>query len=146
MVNLMYTAKHDCMFSTLIVEDSKEFRGTLTLLLGQRFPNIRIEEAEDSESALEKINLFEPDMVFMDIKLPGENGIVLTKHIKMAFSGVVVVILSSYNMPEYRQAAFRNGADCFITKGAASCMNDVLARVEGTLASKGIVHHRSQCA
>ncbi len=142
MVNLMYTAKHDCMFSMLVVEDSKEFRGALTLLLGQRFPHIRIEEAEDSEMALAKINQLEPDMVFMDIKLPGENGITLTKHIKMAFNGVVIVILSSYDMPEYRQAAFRNGADCYIAKGAASCMNDVVARVEGTLAMKGVVAHR----
>lgn len=142
----MYTAKRNCMFSTLVVEDSKEFRCALTLLLGQRFPDIRIEEAEDSEAALEKINQLEPDMIFMDIKLPGENGITLTKHIKMAFEGVVVVILSSYDMPEYRQAAFRNGADCYIAKGSASCMDDVTARVEGTLASKGIVAQRQQCA
>ena len=68
------------------------------------------------------------------------------KHIKMAFEGVVVVILSSYDMPEYRQAAFRNGADCYIAKGSASCMDDVTARVEGTLASKGIVAQRQQRA
>lgn len=135
----MYTESHDCLFSALVVEDSDEFRAALTLLLRQNFPHIRIEEAEDGEVALEKVNLLVPDMVFMDIKLPGENGISLTKHIKMAFNGVVVVVLSSYDMPEYRQAAFRNGADCFITKGATSCMNDVLARVEGTLSSKGIV-------
>ena len=135
----MYTEKHDCMFSMLVVEDSTEFRGELTCLLSQHFPNIRVEEAEDGEVALEKVNLLVPDMVFMDIKLPGDNGITLTKHIKMAFDGVIIVILSSYDMPEYRQAAFRNGADCFITKGSASCMSDVLARVEGTLSSKGIV-------
>ena len=127
------------MFSMLVVEDSTEFRGELTCLLSQHFPNIRVEEAEDGEVALEKVNLLVPDMVFMDIKLPGDNGITLTKHIKMAFDGVIIVILSSYDMPEYRQAAFRNGADCFITKGSASCMSDVLARVEGTLSSKGIV-------
>ena len=138
----MYTDKHDRMFSMLVVEDSTEFRDAVTLLLRQKFPNTRVEGAEDGEVALEKVNLFEPDMVFMDIKLPGENGITLTKRIKMAFNGMVVVVLSSYDIPEYRQAAFKSGADCFITKGTSSCMNDVLARVEGALSSKGIVVHR----
>lgn len=130
------------MFSALVVEDNTEFRDVLTLFLRQYFPDIRIDEAEDGEAALDKVNLFQPDMVFMDIKLPGDNGITLTKHIKAVFNGVVIIVLSSYDLPEYRQAAFRHGADCFISKGSRSCMGDVLARVEGTLSSKGIVTAR----
>jgi DNA-binding NarL/FixJ family response regulator len=72
-------------------------------------------------------------MVLLDIKLPGGNGIELTKVIKAKYAPIIVVILSGYDIPQYRQAAFRNGADCFIYKGSASCMNDVLARVEGAM-------------
>lgn len=127
------------MFSALLVEDSVNFRDALSYTIRSRFPQIRVEEAGDGVEALSKIESILPDIVFMDIKLPGENGINLTKAIKNEHSGIVIVILTSYDMSEYRQAAFRNGADCYISKGSASCMNEILARMEGTLNSKGIL-------
>lgn len=127
------------MFSALLVEDSVNFRDALSFTIRSRFPDVRVEEAGDGIEALSKIESILPDIVFMDIKLPGENGINLTKAIKSEFSGIVVVILTSYDMSEYRQAAFRNGADCYIYKGSDSCMNEILARMEGTLVSKGMV-------
>ncbi|MDX2503257.1 MAG: response regulator [Gammaproteobacteria bacterium] len=132
----MITKAQNKVFNTLLVEDSSAFRTVLNETLQLHFPAIHIEEAEDGEKALQKINLLIPDLVFLDIKLPGENGIELTRHIKMRFNNIVIVILSSYDIPEYRQAAFRNGADCFIAKESLTCLDDVLARVEGTIAAK----------
>jgi DNA-binding NarL/FixJ family response regulator len=51
----------------------------------------------------------------------------------------VIVILTSNDLPEYRQQAFRNGADCFLSKGDDSCIADILAQVEGAMARKP--HH-----
>jgi len=127
------------MFSTLLVEDIINFRDALRYTIRSHFPDVRVEEAGDGIEALSKIESILPDIVFMDIKLPGDNGIKLTKVIKREYSGIVVVILTSYDMSEYRQAAFRSGADCYIYKGSDSCMNEILARMEGTLAIKGIV-------
>lgn len=135
----MHTDKKNKRFNTLLVEDSVAFREVLKAVISDHFPLIRVEEAENGEIALKKINTHIPDLVFMDIKLPGKNGIQLTKTIKMRFNNIVIVVLSSYDVPEYRQAAFRNGADCFIAKESLSCMEDVLARIEGTIASK-ILH------
>ena len=127
------------MFCTLLVEDSESFRSALGGMLRKNFPDMRVEEAESGLEALRKVDRLCPDLVFMDIKLPGDNGVRLTKNIKAGYAGVIVVILTSYDIPEYRQAAFRNGADCFISKDSATCMDDVLARVEGTLSAKGVV-------
>ena len=132
----MHNGKQDKIFNTLLVEDSVDFRQLLKAVISDHFPLIRVREAENGEIALKIINTLNPDLVFMDIKLPGKNGIQLTKYIKMKFTNIVIVILSSYDIPEYRQAAFRNGADCFIAKGSLTCMEDVLARIEGTIASK----------
>lgn len=132
----MQSVNQNHMFNTLLVEDSIDFRDVLKTVICDHFPMIQVDEAGDGEAALKKISLLVPDLVFMDIKLPGENGIQLTKDIKMKFDNIVIVVLSSYDMPEYRQAAFRNGADCFIAKGSISCMDDVLARIEGTIAAK----------
>ena len=129
----MQTIEENEAFYILLVEDSIGFRAGLADMLYRHFPAIRVEEAEDGEIALKEICIQSPDLIFMDIKLPGRNGIDLTKHIKVRFTSIVIVILSSYDLPEYRQAAFRNGADCFIAKDSVSCMEDVLARVEGTI-------------
>ena len=132
----MNADKQENIFNTLLVEDSIYFREELKSVICSHFPLIRVDEADNGEIALKIIAVQTPDLVFMDIRLPGVNGIQLTKDIKMKFDNIIIVVLSSYDVPEYRQAAFRNGADCFIAKESISCMEDVLARIEGTITSK----------
>ena len=121
------------MFNVLLVDDSQSFRSNLSAILRDAYPLLGIEEAGDGAEALRVIARREIGLILMDIKLPGENGIVLTRRIKVSAAHIIVVILTGYDVPQYRQAAFRSGADCFLYKGAASCMNDVLARVDGAI-------------
>jgi DNA-binding NarL/FixJ family response regulator len=122
------------MFNALLVEDNVEFRQELADILLAHFPMIGVEEAGDAADALSKVEYLRPDLIFMDIKLPGENGLETTRQIKQVYAYIVIVILTSYDIPEYRQQAFKNGADCFISKGQVSFLADILARVEGTMA------------
>jgi DNA-binding NarL/FixJ family response regulator len=122
------------MFNALLVEDNTAFRRELSDILLAYFPTIGVEESGDAADALSKVEYLRPDIVFMDIKLPGENGLEATRQIKQIYAYIVIVILTSYDIPEYRQQAFRNGADCFISKGQVSFLADILARVEGTMA------------
>jgi len=123
-------------FKTLIVEDNVSFRQTLLEILAGRFPFMSIEEAGDGDEALQKIDLSTPDLIFMDIKLPGENGLQLTRKIKAKYSEVVVIVLTSYDFPEYREAAFQNGANHFMVKGL-STNEEILALVESILEDSG---------
>jgi DNA-binding NarL/FixJ family response regulator len=127
------------MFHTLLVEDNDIFRNSLSDILLSYFPFIGVDEASDGGEALTKVEYLRPDIVFMDIQLPGENGLEVTKKIKLVYDYIVIVILTSYDLPEYRQEAFRNGADCFLSKGDDSCIEDILARIEGSMARK--LHH-----
>ncbi len=108
------------MVTALLVEDNVTFRDSLKETLHTRFPAIGVTEAGDGEEALRKIEACVPDLIFMDIKLPGENGLNLTKKIKTAYPDVVVVILTSYDLPEYREAAFQYHANHFIAKASVS--------------------------
>lgn len=101
----------------LIVEDNTVFRRSLKEMLAARFPAMWIEEAANGEEALYSIKAAKPDLIFMDIKLPGKNGLELTRAIKSADSEIEVVILTSYDIPEYREAAMLSGASHFFTKG-----------------------------
>lgn len=104
------------MCRTLIIEDNTIFRQMLKEILYARFPTIEIAEEPDGSELFSKLDAFHPNIVFMDIRLPGENGLELTKKIKMNYPDIIVVILTSYDLPEYRQAALQSKADHFVTK------------------------------
>jgi DNA-binding NarL/FixJ family response regulator len=104
---------------TLIVEDNVTFRQMFKESLGSRFPAMEIEEAPDGRDLFNKIESFHPKIVFMDIRLPGENGLELTKKIKRNYPDIIIVVITSYDLPEYRQAARESMADYFVPKGSS---------------------------
>ncbi len=101
---------------TLIVEDNPIFREIIKEILRAHFPSMAIYEASEGNEALEKVDAFHPQLIFMDIRLPGENGLKLTRKIKTGHPDMTVIVLTSYDTLEYRQAALRSGASCFISK------------------------------
>ena len=107
-------------FRTLIVEDNLSFRRILKDILLRRFPEMPIEEATEGTEAIQKVTTFPPNLIFMDIRLPGENGLELTRRIKRDYPGITVIVLTSYDLPEYREAAQKYGADYFLTKGSST--------------------------
>ena len=100
----------------LIVEDNAFFLRFLKETLFARFPPINILEAANGEEALKKIKTLAPDAILMDLRLPGENGLELTRKIKAQHPRITVVILTNYDLPEYREAAYQSGADHFLSK------------------------------
>lgn len=120
------------MYKTLIVEDNTTFRQTLRGLLKSRFPSMAFEEAKDGNEALQKTGDFLPDLVFMDIKLPGENGLEITKKIRCSNSEAIIIILTSYDLPEYREAAKQSGANHFVSKGSSTA-DEILTLVDSVL-------------
>ena len=120
------------MQRVLIVEDSTIFRTLLKETLQSRFPSIEILEAADGEEAMKEITARPPDLIFMDIKLPGENGLDLTAKIKAEYPQVIVVVLTSYDTPEYREAAVKARANHFLAKGSSS-REGILVLVESIL-------------
>jgi DNA-binding NarL/FixJ family response regulator len=105
------------MYPVLIVEDNPVLRHTLKGMLTTRFPSIVVEEASNAEEALFEFERINPCLIFMDIKLPGKNGLEITRTIKETNPEVEIIILTSYDIPEYREAASRSGANHFLAKG-----------------------------
>lgn len=124
------------MFRTLIIEDSALFRRSLSELLVRHFPFMRIDEAKDGNQAKEMLKDRCPDLIFMDIKLPGENGLELTKAIKQHHKKPIVIMVTNYDLPEYREAAYRYGATHFVAKGTSS-RHEIVSTVGAILAELG---------
>jgi DNA-binding NarL/FixJ family response regulator len=124
------------MFRTLLVEDSVGIRQLIKDELQTEFPSIDIIEASDGKEAFAHIDFPVPDLIFMDIGLPGENGLELTRKIKSRHPNIMIVILTSHDSEHYREAAIQYKADHFLTK---SCRipNEVVPLVRSILLEKG---------
>ncbi len=125
------------MLNALIVEDNSAHREALHHLLESRFPAMRILEAADAEGAIQQTKARRFDLIFVDIRLPGENGLNFTKTIKTTDSHAVICVITSHNILEYREAALRNGADHFVVKGE-STEAEIVGMVEGLLHTRFI--------
>ncbi|MDH4267323.1 MAG: response regulator transcription factor [Deltaproteobacteria bacterium] len=124
------------MFRTMLVEDSSLFRQVVKNKLQDQFPAMEIIEAADGFEAWQKIDSHPPNLIFMDIRLPGENGLELTRKIKTCYPDVIIIILTSHDLPEYREAATRYKANYFLPKDAI--VNDEIFKlVEIILSGKG---------
>ena len=125
------------MFKILIVEDSAIFRKLLKETLHSRFPSMELFEAADGEEALQRIEASVPDLIFMDIKLPGESGLDLTKKIKNQYPNIIIIILTAYDISEYREAAVQAKGNYFLSKGSATKEN-ILELVDSILSDRRI--------
>ncbi len=106
-------------FRVLLVEDSTLFRQLFKETLHDRFPSVEIYEATNGEDALLQVETSRPNLIFMDIRLPGINGLELTRKIKTLHPDTVVIILTGYDLPEYREVS-RRCADYFFSKDSST--------------------------
>jgi DNA-binding NarL/FixJ family response regulator len=123
------------VMTTLIVEDNPSFRVSLKEILTARFPEMAVDDVGSSEEALERMESLRPDLMFVDIRLPGQNGLELTRQIRKGDTELTIVILTNYDLPEFREAAYRYGVNYFFSK-AASTMEEIVATVEAILRHK----------
>jgi two-component system cell cycle response regulator DivK len=78
----------------------------------------RIVEARSAEEAIVRLRTTKPDLILVDIELPGEDGLALTRQLKAApeTAAVTVVALTAHAMASDRDRAFAAGCDGYITK------------------------------
>jgi DNA-binding NarL/FixJ family response regulator len=124
------------MLKIVIVEDNVPFRQSLKEVLHSRFLPLVVEEAGDGDEALQKIDALVPDIIFMDIKLPGENGLRVTQKVKKKYPEIIIIILTYYDSPEHRKAADQCGADYFLPK--SSSVEEVVELVQSIVSEKGL--------
>ena len=120
----------------MLIEDSTSFRQVVKVSLQDQFPSMDIIEAADGVEAFQKIDSHPPNLMLMDISLPGENGLELTRKIKVDYPDVIIIILTSHDSPEYRGAAIQYKAGFFFYKGALTT-EGVFTLVKSILLTKG---------
>jgi DNA-binding NarL/FixJ family response regulator len=99
-----------------IADDSALMRERLVAMLSE-LPGLDIVgQARNGVEALDSIQKLTPDAVILDIRMPGRNGIDVLKQIKEDETPPLVIMLTNYPYPQYRDKCLKAGADFFFDK------------------------------
>jgi DNA-binding NarL/FixJ family response regulator len=100
----------------LIVDDSKIVCAGLRKLLSNIIDVNIVGQAHNAPEAITAISEFEPDVVVLDIRLPGQSGIDVLRDIRDKKLPIRVMMLTNYPYPQYRKKCEELGADYFLDK------------------------------
>ena len=123
------------MFKILIVDPNAPFRRSLKKVLANRFPFADIQEATDGDEGLQIVEADKPDLIFLEIHLPAETGLDLAARIKSHHPDIIIVILTSDDLPEYKTAAKKSGVEHMVPKDDWTG-EDMIALVQSILSGK----------
>lgn len=119
----------------LLVDDHEVMRGGLRSLLESR-PGWEIcGEAANSADAIEKARVLRPDVVVLDISMPGSSGLEAVPLIRKDTPSVEVLILSRYEEREMRLKALEVGARAYVTK-TQGLARELLSAIDGIVREK----------
>jgi len=100
----------------LIVDDSQPMRAALCDLMELSYPASTILQAESAEQALQIVALQTPDLVLMDIALPGMDGLTCLTEMLRLHPHINSVVISYHEEQPYHQKALDAGADAYVVK------------------------------
>ncbi len=119
----------------LLVDDNRKFLSMLQEFLGD-YDGIEVVGAAGSaQEALGLINATNPSILIVDLWMPDMNGLDLTHEIKARWPGLPTVVLTLFDSPRHRQAAFDAGADAFV--GKARLDSELMPAIQYALGKSG---------
>ena len=116
----------------LLADDHVTVRQGLKMLIDSQDDMTVVSEASDGAAAVEQARTIRPDVVVMDISMPGMNGLVATRTLKRIQPDSVIVILTRHGDDAYLQELLRAGADGYVLKQSAA--SELLQAIRATAA------------
>ncbi|WP_431071334.1 response regulator [Microbacterium phyllosphaerae] len=104
--------------SILLVDDQQLIRLGFRMVLEAEADMVVVGEAEDGHAAIAQAAALQPDVVLMDIRMPGLDGIAATEAIVHAHPETRVLVLTTFDLDDYAFGAIRAGASGFLLKDA----------------------------
>ena len=124
----------------LLVDDHALFRDGLSALLAYQDDFTVVGEAEDAEGALKQARALEPDIVLMDIELPGDDGVSATRRLKIEMPAVTVVMLTVHDDSQSLFEAIKAGAQGYLVKNVRA--RELLEQLRGMARGEAAISRR----
>jgi DNA-binding NarL/FixJ family response regulator len=123
--------------SILLVDDQPMLRLGFRLVLDTQDDMHVVGEAADGAAALDIVRAKLPDVVLMDVRMPGMDGIEATRRIVSSASSTRVLILTTFDLDEYAYAGLRAGASGFLLKDVPPA--DLLSAIRAVASGDAVV-------
>lgn len=108
--------KMEATMNIVLIDDSLLVRGRVANIISE-LPGVKvIGEAGNSLEAIEVVRKTKPDVVILDIKMPGESGVQILRKLKNEFVELKIIMLTNYPFSQYKTECFKYGADYFLSK------------------------------
>jgi len=104
------------MLKLMIVDDEQIEREGLKAILAKGCPGIAIELAKNGAAAIELARSYEPDLILMDIKMPGINGLEAAERIRDEFPRIKFIMVTAYETFDYAKTAIKIGVEDYLLK------------------------------
>ena len=104
----------------LIADDHVNVRRGLRELLVDAFPGTHFSEASNGDEVLNKLIASQPDVLLLDINMPGRSGFEVLKDVKQTYPKLPVIMVSVQSESQYAQRCLRAGAAEYINKNSVS--------------------------
>ena len=124
----------------LLVDDHALFREGLISLLSYQDDFTVVGEAEDAASALTQVRALKPDIVLMDVDLPGEDGVSATRRLSLELPDLIVVMLTVHDDSQTLFEAIKAGAQGYLIKNARS--RELLEQLRGVARGEAAISRR----
>lgn len=103
----------------LLVDDSETFRTRMHRLLREQ-PDLALSEARDAFEGLIKIERARPDVILLDLHMPGLDGVTMLREIRARFADLKVIVLTANATPGSRERCEQLGVEAIIDKADAA--------------------------
>jgi DNA-binding NarL/FixJ family response regulator len=133
----MTTAPAPAAIRVLVVDDDALMRAGLRAVLGSDDAIAVVGEAADGGAAIEATTALRPDVVLMDVRMPGVDGIAATRDVLAVAPEVRVLIVTTFEQDDYIFGALRAGASGFLLKRARP--EELIAAVHAVAAGDSLL-------
>ena len=104
------------IMNVVLVDDSLLVRKRVANIIS-KMPGVKvIGEAGNSLEAIEVVRKTKPDVVILDIKMPGESGVKVLRKLKEEFENLKIIMLTNYPDSQYKAECLMHGAEYFLSK------------------------------
>ena len=135
-----HTSRAGAPIRVLLVDDQALLRMGFRLVLEAEDDLVVVGEAGDGDQAVQQAVALRPDVVLMDVRMPGTNGIEATARLVARLPQCRVVILTTFDLDEYAFAALRAGASGFLLKDARPA--ELVAAIRAVATGDAVVSPR----
>ena len=108
------------VIKVMVADDQALIRESLKIILSAH-PDIEVvATVEDGNHVLSSIPQTHPDLILMDIRMPGMDGVLATKEVKEHYPDIKIIILTTFDDDEFIYSALKYGASGYLLKGAST--------------------------